>query len=34
MSDFASHALANLVGTFVGAGMTLLTAWLLARRAQ
>lgn len=34
MSEFVSDAAANLVGTFVGAGLALLTAWAVARRQQ
>jgi hypothetical protein len=34
MSEFISDAAANLVGTFVGAGLALLTAWAVARRQQ
>lgn len=32
MNAFWSSALANLLGTFVGAGLALLSAWWLARR--
>ncbi|WP_143590732.1 hypothetical protein [Thermoactinospora rubra] len=34
MDDFISNAAANLVGTFVGAGLAFLTAWAVARRQQ
>jgi hypothetical protein len=34
MSDFIGNALANLVGTFVGAVLAILTAWAAARRQQ
>lgn len=32
MGDFASNLVANLVGTFVGAGLAILSAWWLERR--
>jgi hypothetical protein len=34
MSEFASDAAANLIGTFVGAALAFLTAWLFARRQR
>jgi hypothetical protein len=34
MSDFLSNTVSNLVGTFVGAGLALLSAWGVARRER
>jgi hypothetical protein len=34
MSDFLSNTAANLVGTFVGAALALLSAWAVARRER
>lgn len=32
MSGFWSNTISNLIGTFVGAGLALLTAWIIAKR--
>ena len=34
MSDFLSNTTANLVGTFVGAGLAFLSAWAVSRRER
>lgn len=34
MSGFWSNTISNLVGTFVGAGLALLSAWIIAKRNQ
>jgi hypothetical protein len=34
MSGFWSNTISNLVGTFVGAGLALLSAWIIAKRGR